>query len=162
MVLKTKIEDGFKGKIVNFFSYEEFLTVHHYFHIEKPVTYFQKHFNTPAEAKLEDFNPQNLIIFTNLLVPTDGHRTNANKIELYLFYCFVEKVQIDFDFVMFIFLLKISTDSHRKLSYGKFLILIFAYFKISFTRVSPKENASSIFSKAYFERKSIRLFDGHW
>ena len=67
-------------------------------YLEKLMAYFQNHFNTPAEAKLENFSSQNLIIFTiisNSLVPTDGHRTDANKIELYLFYCFVEKIRID-------------------------------------------------------------------
>ena len=67
------------------------------------MTYFQTHFNTPADVKLEDLNPQNLIIFTiisNLLVSTNGHRIDANKMEFYLFYCFVEKVRIDFGFVM--------------------------------------------------------------
>ena len=94
-VLETKIESGFKGKIVNFFSYEEFSSAYHHFHVAKLMTYFQSHFNTPAEARLEDLSPQNLIIFTiisNLLVPTDGHRTDANKMELYLFYCFLEKI----------------------------------------------------------------------
>ena len=93
---KTKFEDGFKGKIVNFFSYEEFLTVSHHFYLEKLMTYFQTQFHTPAEAKLEDFSSQNLIIFTiisNLLVPTVGHRTDANKMEIYLFYCFLEKFE---------------------------------------------------------------------
>ena len=96
-VLETKIEDGFKGKIVNFFSYEEFSSAYHHFHVAKLMTYFQSHFNTPAEARLEDLSPQNLIIFTiisNLLVPTDGHRTDANKMELYLFYCFLEKFEL--------------------------------------------------------------------
>ena len=49
MVLKTKIEDGFKGKIASFFSYEEFPIAYHHFHIEKLMTYFQKHFNTPVK-----------------------------------------------------------------------------------------------------------------
>ena len=90
-ILKTKIEDDFKGKIVNFFSYEEFPCAYHHFHVTKLMTYFQTHFNTPTEAKLEDLSPQNLIIFliiSNLLVPTNGHRTDANKMELYLFYYF--------------------------------------------------------------------------
>ena len=59
------------------------------------MTYFQSHFNTPVEARLEDLSPQNLIGFTiilNLLDPTDGHRTDANKMKLYLFYCFLEKI----------------------------------------------------------------------
>ena len=59
-------------------------------------------------------------------------------------------------------MLKFNTDSHRKLSYGKILTPIFTHFKIPFTGVSPKENSSSIFTKSYFERKSIRFFDGHW
>ena len=60
------------------------------------------------------------------------------------------------------FLLKICTDSGRKLSYGKFLTPMFVHFKIPFTGVSPKDNASTIFSKAYFERKIWRFFDDHW
>ena len=92
------------------------------------------------------------------MVPTDGHRIDANKKELYLFYYFVEKIKIDFGFVICKFLLKLSTDSHRKLSYGKFLTPIFAHFKIPFTGVSPKENSSFAFTKAYFKRKSIRFF----
>ena len=98
----------------------------------------------------------------NQLVPTDGLRIDVNKIELYLFYCFLEKLRIDFGFVMCKFLLKISTDSHRKLSYEKFLTPIFAHFKIPFTRVSPKASASTVFSKAYFERKNLKFFDGKW
>ncbi|CDP19765.1 unnamed protein product [Coffea canephora] len=163
-VLKIKIEDGFKGKIANFFSYEEFPSAYHHFHVAKLMSYFQTHFNTPAEARLEDLKPQNLIIFSiisNLLVPTDGHRTDANKMELYLFYCFLEKIRIDFGFVMCKFLLKISTDSYKKLSYGKFLTPIFAHFKIPFTGKSPNESASTIFSKTYFERKNLRFFKGH-
>ena len=154
-ILKTKIEDDFKEKIVKFFSYEEFPSAYHHFHVAKLLTYFQTHFNTPAEAKLEDLSPQNLIILSiisNLLVPTDDYRTDANKMELYLFYCFLEKIRIDFGFVICKFLLKINTDSRRKLFYGKFLIPIFAHFNIPFTGVSPKESASTIFSKAYFER----------
>ena len=95
LVLKTKIEEGCRSKIANFFLYEEFLTAYHHFYTEKLMTYFHTRFNTPAEAKLEDFSPQNLIIFTiisNLLVPTNGHRTYANKMKLYLFYCFPEKI----------------------------------------------------------------------
>ena len=125
------------------------------------MTYFQTHFNTPVEARLEDLNPQNLIIFSiisNLLVPTDNHRINANKMELYLFYCFLEKIRIDFGFVMCKFLLKISTDSRRKLFYEKFLTPIFAHFKIRFTGKSPKKSASTVFSKAYFERKYLKFF----
>ncbi|XP_027173728.1 nucleolar and coiled-body phosphoprotein 1-like [Coffea eugenioides] len=60
------------------------------------------------------------------------------------------------------FLLKISTDSRRKLSYGKFLTPIFAHFEIPFSEKSPKDSASTVFSKAYFERKNLRFFDGHW
>ena len=164
-VLKTKIEDGFRGKIANFFSYEEFPSAYHHFHISKLMTYFRTHFNTPAEARLEDLSPQNLIIFTivsNLLVPTDGHRTDANKMELYLFYCFVEKIRINFGFGMCKFLLNISTDSRRKLSYEKFLTPIFAHLEIPFTGKSPRDSASTVFSKAYFERKNLKFFEGHW
>nr|XP_027127763.1 nucleolar and coiled-body phosphoprotein 1-like [Coffea arabica] len=61
-----------------------------------------------------------------------------------------------------LFLLKISTDSRRKLSYGKFLTPIFAHFEIPFSEKSPKDSASTVFSKAYFERKNLKFFDGHW
>nr|XP_027090373.1 nucleolar and coiled-body phosphoprotein 1-like [Coffea arabica] len=60
------------------------------------------------------------------------------------------------------FLLKISTDSRRKLSYGRFLTPIFTHFEIPFSGKSPKDSASSVFSKAYFERKNLRFSDGHW
>ncbi|XP_027168756.1 nucleolar and coiled-body phosphoprotein 1-like [Coffea eugenioides] len=60
------------------------------------------------------------------------------------------------------FLLKISTDSRRKLSYGRFLTPIFAHFEIPFSGKSPKDSASSVFSKAYFERKNLTFFEGHW
>ena len=63
VILKTKIEDGFKEKIVNFFSYGEFPSAHHHFHVAKLMTYFQTHFNTSAEIRLEHLNSQNLIIF---------------------------------------------------------------------------------------------------
>ena len=164
LVLKTKIEEGCHSKIANFFSHKKFRTAYHHFHTEKLMTYFHTRFNTPAEAKWGDLSSQNLIIFTiifNRLVPTDGHRTDANKMELYLFYCFVEKIRIDFNFIMCKFLVKFSTDSSRKLSYGKFLTLIFAHFKIPFAGVSPKETSSSVFTKPYFERKNIRFFYGH-
>ena len=88
-ILNTKIKMVLKKKITNFFSYEEFPSAYHHFHVKKLMTYFQTHFHTSVEAKLEDLTPQNLIIFTvisNLLVPTDGHRIDANKMELYLFY----------------------------------------------------------------------------
>ena len=60
------------------------------------------------------------------------------------------------------FLLKISSDSRRKLSYEKFLTPIFNHFEIPFTGKSPKESASTVFSKAYFERKNLKFFEGHW
>ena len=88
LVLRIKIEEGCRSKIENFFSNEEFLIAYHHFYTEKLMTYHR--FNTPIEAKLEDFSPQNLNIFTiisNLLVPTDGHRTDTNKMELVLLLC---------------------------------------------------------------------------
>ena len=42
------------------------------------------------------------------------------------------------------------------------LTSIFAHFKIPFTGVSQKMSTSTIFSKAYFERKNLRFFDGKW
>ena len=59
LVLKTKIEEGCRTKIANFFSYEEFPIACHHFHVEKLMAYFQTHFNTLAETKLKDLNPQN-------------------------------------------------------------------------------------------------------
>ena len=94
-----------------------FFSAYHHFYVAKLITYLQTLFNTPAKARLEDLISSNLIIFiiiSNLLVPTDGRRSDANKMKLYLFYCFLEKVRIDFGFVMCKFLLKISTDSHKK------------------------------------------------
>ena len=114
-VLRTKNEKGYRSKIANFFSYEEFSTAYHHFHTEKLMTYFHTRFNTPVEAKLEDLSSQNLIIF-NMLVSIDGHKTDTNKMKLYLFYLCVEKIRIDFGFVMCKFLFKLSTDSRRKLS----------------------------------------------
>ena len=118
------------------------------------VSYFKKTFFAPADAKLNDLTPVNLIAFSiisNLLVPTDGHRTDANKMELYLFYCFREKIRIDFGFVMCKFLLRYATDSRRKLSYGKFLQKVFEFYKVPILGVCPKETSSSTFTKAYFE-----------
>ena len=60
------------------------------------------------------------------------------------------------------FLLKIITDSYRKLSYGKFLTPIFAHLKISFTGKSPRESTSTVFFKAYFKRKNMKFFYGKW
>ena len=57
LVLKTKIEDDCMSKIVNFFSYEEYQTTYDHFHLEKLMAYFQNHFNTPVETKLEDCSP---------------------------------------------------------------------------------------------------------
>ena len=85
----NSVDIAFSPDIANFFSYEEFLSAYHHFHIAKLMNNYQTHFNTPAETKLEDLNAQNLIIFSiisNLLVPSDGHRTDANKTEFYLFY----------------------------------------------------------------------------
>ena len=115
-VLRTKIEEDCRSKITNFFSYEEFSTAYHNFHTEKLMTYFHTCFNTPVETKLEDLSSQNLIIFTiisNLLAPIDGHRTDANKMKLYLFYCFVEKIRIDFGLVMYKFYSKLLLTAVR-------------------------------------------------
>ena len=82
-------------KITNFFSYEEFPSAYHHFHIAKLMTYFQTHFNTLTEVKLEDLSSQNLIIFSiisNLLVPTD--RTDANKMKPYLFIAFLKRSEL--------------------------------------------------------------------
>ncbi|XP_027171740.1 nucleolar and coiled-body phosphoprotein 1-like [Coffea eugenioides] len=57
---------------------------------------------------------------------------------------------------------RFDTDSRRKLSYGRFLTPIFAHFEIPFSGKSPKDSVSSVFSKAYFERKNLKFFDGHW
>ena len=120
---------------------------------EELITYFHTRFNTPAEIKLEDLSPQNLIIFTiisNLLVPTDGHRTDANKMKLYLFYCFVENVRIDFGFVMYKFLFKLSTDSHRQLSYEKIFYSNFCSLQNSFHWSISKRNLFLCFHQSIF------------
>ncbi|XP_027166245.1 nucleolar and coiled-body phosphoprotein 1-like [Coffea eugenioides] len=57
---------------------------------------------------------------------------------------------------------RFDTDSRRKLSYDRFLTPIFAHFEIPFSGKSPKDSASSVFSKPYFERKNPKFFDGHW
>ena len=124
------------------------------------MTYFKTHFNTPAETKLDDLDPIHFIIVTiifNLLVPTNDHRTNANKMEFYLLYCVIKKICIDFGFVMCRFLLRLSTNTHRKLSYIKFLKLIFKHFNVPFTGSSPKENFTCFFTKNYFKRKNIKF-----
>ena len=68
LILRTKIEEVCRSKIVNFFSYEEFSTAYHHFNTEKLMTYFHTRFNTPIEAKLEDLGSQNLIIFQSFSI----------------------------------------------------------------------------------------------
>ena len=85
------------------------------------MKYFKTSFKTPNESNLSELDPLQQILFTmvsNLLVSTNGHCTDTNKMELYLFYYFMEKIRVDFGFIICHFMNKIRTDTKRKLSYA--------------------------------------------
>ena len=148
-IFNTKIEEGCRSKIANFFSYEELPTSLNHFDGSKLMKYFKTSFKTPNESNLSELDPLQQILFTmvsNLLVSTNGHCTDTNKMELYLFYYFMEKIRVDFDFI----LCHAKTDTRRKLSYAKFLTLIFKHFNLPFLDEPSKEKSTHFFTKSHF------------
>ena len=129
------------------------------------LSYLKTQFSMPSEVDLSELQPLHSILLTmvgNLLALTNDHMTNTNKIELYLFYCFMENIRIDFGFIMYLFMNKVSTDTRQKLPYEKFMTSNFNHFNIPLIGQPSKERFIHFFNKNYFERKNLNFFDRSW
>lgn len=164
-IFNTKIEEECRTKLENFFSYEEIPTSVNHFDGSKLMKYIQTSFTAPNQTDLSELDSLQQILFTmvsNLLVPTDDHHTDANNMELYLFYYFMEKIRFDFGFIIYHLMNKIKTNARGKLSYAKFITPVFKHFSITFISELSKENSTHFFTKSYFEHKNVKFFDGVW
>ena len=97
-IFNTQIEGNCKSKFAYFLSYEELPSSINHFDPSKLMKYFKTNFTSPNEADWNDFIPIQQILFLmigNLLIFRSGHRTDANKMELYLFYYFIERIRVD-------------------------------------------------------------------
>lgn len=106
-----------------FFSSGTWANQDHQFDSNDLKTFFKVPFSSGAQAKPSSLDTMHCIIFAitcDLLTPTFGHREEPNRMNLYLFYCVMKEIPIDFGFLMCKYILSCVNDTCRNIPFEKF------------------------------------------
>ncbi|KAL3519118.1 hypothetical protein ACH5RR_021707 [Cinchona calisaya] len=120
-----------------FFSLDKWPADDTQFDIDEVRDIFNIYFKQVSEAKTTLLAPKLNILYTlvtNMLLPTDGHRTKPGKIQLYLFVCVFKGIPLDFGYLFCSLWELFLTDTRRNIPFGKFLNKIFDFLNIPFSR----------------------------
>ncbi|KAL3527733.1 hypothetical protein ACH5RR_012389 [Cinchona calisaya] len=130
-----------------FFSLDKWPTVD----IEEVRAIFNINFKQASEAKTTLLTPELNILYTlvtNLLLPTDGHRTELGKMQLYLIFCVFKGIPLDFGYLFCSLWKLFLTDTRKNIPFGKFLTKIFDFLDVPF---SGNKQFPPYFNKSYIE-----------
>ncbi|KAL3524964.1 hypothetical protein ACH5RR_013336 [Cinchona calisaya] len=145
-----------------FFSLDKWPADDTHFDIDEGRAIFNIHFKQASEAKTTLLAPELNILYTlvtNLLLPTERHRTEPGKIQLYLFFCVFKGIPLDFGYLFCSLWELFLADTRRNIPFGKIFTKIFNFLNIPF---SGNKQYPPYFNKSYIECKGLRFFNDQW